>query len=155
MFVKENYPSRNRIHLLHLCFLQFWKGFFTFHFGGKFVTVRFQSFVCYQQLFIEIQVCDISHQNDPQLNDHHLIESCFFPSRELYVLCYDKRSLWELLKAKLKKKKNKSPFLSPAKKKTVVGFWQEGLISCFSSKIEIMQEKRQQSTDCKTVQKDK
>lgn len=51
--------------------------------------------------------------------------------------------------------KKKSPFLFPAKKKTAVGFFQEGLISSFSSKIEIMQERRQQSTECKTVQKDK
>lgn len=103
-FVKENYGSRNRIHLLHLCFTQFWKAFFAFHFRGKFITVRSPSFVCYQQPFIEIEVYHVSRQNDPHLNDHHLLESCFFFSRELYVLCYDKRSLWELLKAKLEKK---------------------------------------------------
>lgn len=143
MFVKENYQSRNRIHLLHLCFTQFWKAFFTFHFGGT--TVRSPSFVCYQQLFIEIEVYDISRQNDPHLNDHHLLESCFFLQGTLCPL------LWqEIFMRTLERKtwKKKSPFLFPAKKKTAVGFFQEGLISSFSSKIEIMQERRQPCVIC-------
>lgn len=105
MFVKENYQSRNWIHLLHLCFTQFWKAFFTFHFGGT--TVRSPSFVCYQQSFIEIEVYDISHQNNPHLNDHHLLESCFFLQGTLCPL------LWqEIFMRTLERKTWKKSLLS-------------------------------------------
>lgn len=119
-FVKENYGSRNRIHLLHLCFTQFWKAFFAFHFRGKFITVRSPSFVCYQQPFIEIEVYHVSRQNDPHLNDHHLLESCFFSPGNSMSFAMTRDLYENSWKQNLKKR---SPFLSPAKKKTVVGFF--------------------------------